>query len=233
MKQTLISRLDIVNTTSIKGNVSEQVLCPHIDLELIFSSTLGLPMLSTIMGSIKNYEGVEEYDEESDYNINDMASYKGVIYKKVSDNEDEDGTVVDPSCSDDWETVPMFDNECLNSLWPYLKKWLCWAVAYNAAPFIHVEYGADGFSVQTDSSQGSVNAGNELYSQTVESYRKRKYMYYNLLNSKIVELYKSEECNIFDSLKIVTDCCDTKSKRGQQNESSTGLHFHYDDEYEY
>lgn len=78
------------------------------------------------------YSDIEEYDKEHVYNIGDVCSYKGVIYKATKNSENKS-----PHNIKYWENAPRFNKDCLEDLWcDYIAPYIAAMVVYRDPPMI-------------------------------------------------------------------------------------------------
>jgi len=224
-KQSLVTYRQVINRTPVSSTVPEEFLKNHMDLELIFESRMGSDFLEALLDDRAEYEVVNEFTEGHSYAINDIADYHGRFYEKISD--DEQTVVTDPSCSTDWEVKNVFTTDCLNDLWDRLNSWLCWKVAYVAAPFIDSQYGPGGFTKQSQGNQKKAVNESQLAS-IMSSYGKRCGMIYGVLKKKIQAAYDTGECEVLEKVDFIALQCGSSGVDNVTNYDGGGMMFRHD-----
>lgn len=109
-----------------------------------------------MIGALVNYSAATVWSDETDYVLNDLVIYEGVVYKLIVANS---SSVDTPNCNSEWIVAPKFTKACFNSMWTDggLKKLLSWKIFAAAVPFYPNILGATDFQGEDSKYKEKIN----------------------------------------------------------------------------
>ena len=150
-----------------------------------------------VYDSLEDYSEVSCFNLNTEYALNDEVSYNGEYYKA---KETVKGKY--PTACSSWEQLPLFDNDCLNSLWDnYLEQYLVNLVAYHEAPNLFLKVKTHGV-VKIESDNYKSVSVDELH-----LLRKNYLSTSELIFSNMVIYMKENNTDECFNLFLNKDCC--------------------------
>lgn len=124
------------------------------------------------------YSSSPNWDESTDYNINDVVIYEYIPYKALEAITDDATT---PDCSTKWEVAPKFYKTCYNEAWTngHLRAIICNEIWAKALPFYKDIIDAGGYADEaTDKTNDRINSTRSALYDEIRA-MKKEFKYWN------------------------------------------------------
>lgn len=191
----IITVYDIIKYTTIYEDVSPNSLCLHLDCELdALEECFGADVYADMLAELNIPADAVEWCAGIEYQVGQHVQYNGAYFIRVQcdnyDQLDDDS----PNCSDCWQPVAKFKNDCYNKIWGILMKYLVWSVYVEAYPFLEIHDDKD--------------AAAGYHQIKLRTIRGKCASYLDKLKKKIKSICDAGECSIFLNMAFMGGCKD-------------------------
>lgn len=151
----LMTPYEAVRYSPVQKDYPTEYVCRHIgsiEKRLFRACYLGIELYAAMIADLKDLSNVVEYEESTEYSLDDLVLYLGVIYQSKKDNN------TDPIS--EWDVVDKFAAPKYNTLWnDYMAEWLAYNIMHKSIKYSTYQAGAQGLVklVEDDTGMQTVN----------------------------------------------------------------------------